>query len=536
MVSKFKEFFKDIIYVSKLTGTKNKKIRIALSVFFLFAAFGSDLIIIVTIASLFQSEIGNSNFIVTFLLDNLYLLPVVVVARFIFSYLDVLNSFKLKFDVEQNLRIYLLKEVFNKGNYSTGDAFHFMNSFALSVGAFYQSLTGFISSMIQLSLYALYLIYTDFQTLFILIVGACILYLPTKLFTLKGRTYAHIDWEQGREYNAQLQKVLENIFLIKLLKTVSMEVTKFRDVLVEFYKAHLNSQKVGLLTTSFPQFATLLLLSTMLAFFNYAKVFTLDFIGILIRLFQEFSKVNKNIMLVSNNHVVIKKLYELTSNQTNEYKANFIIANNNEYALTLKNISFKYFNADEYIFENLNLDISKYTHNVITGPNGSGKSTLLGLSSGLLYPQKGESISYSNKFGYVGVTPLIIPGTLKENLLYGNTKIIEDHVLLDYIYKFGLFNEEKNLDLNKTVSNKTLSSGQLQKISFIRSLLGEAEILLLDESTSNLDIDSKNLIFDILSESSLTILNCTHNPDDFKNVDNHIEIKIKDEKRSIFLN
>ena len=212
MVSKFKEFFKDIIYVSKLTGTKNKKIRIALSVFFLFAAFSSDLVIIVTIASLFQSEIGNSNFIVTFLLDNLYLLPVVVVARFIFSYLDVLNSFKLKFDVEQNLRIYLLKEVFNKGNYSTGDAFHFMNSFALSVGAFYQSLTGFISSMIQLSLYALYLIYTDFQTLFILILGAGILYLPTKLFTLKGRTYAHIDWEQGREYNAQLQKVLENIF------------------------------------------------------------------------------------------------------------------------------------------------------------------------------------------------------------------------------------------------------------------------------------------------------------------------------------
>lgn len=533
MIKKFKDFIEDIIFVSKLTGTKNKKLRIALSVFFLFAAFGSDLIIIITIASLFQTDIGNSNFIIDFLKSNLYLLPLVVVSRFVFSYLDVMNSFKLKFDVEENLRIYLLREVFNKGNYSTGDAFHFMNSFALSVGAFYQSLTGLISSMIQLSLYAIYLIYSDFQTLFILLLGAAILYLPTKFFTKKGRSYAHIDWEQGREYNAQLQKVLENIFLIKLLKTVENEVEKFRNVLVTYYQAHLNSQKVGTLTSSFPQFATLLLLSVLLAFFNYAKILTLDFIGILIRLFQEFSKVNKNIMLVSNNHVVIKKLYELTNNQTNEYKLNFITSSENEYAVSLSDVSFKYFNAEDYIFENLNLNIKKYTHNVITGPNGSGKSTLLGLTSGLLYPQKGKTVSYSNKFGYVGVTPLIVPGTLRENLIYGNTKNISDNKLKNYINDFGLFNEERNLDLDKIISNKTLSSGQLQKISFIRSLLGEAEILLLDESTSNLDVKSKHLIFDILSKSSLTILNCTHNPDDFLNIDNHIEIKIQDEKRII---
>jgi ABC-type bacteriocin/lantibiotic exporter with double-glycine peptidase domain len=89
------------------------------------------------------------------------------------------------------------------------------------------------------------------------------------------------------------------------------------------------------------------------------------------------------------------------------------------------------------------------------------------------------------------------------------------------------------MDLEKHISNKTLSSGQLQKISFIRSLLGDVEILLLDESTSNLDINSKNLIFDILSKSSLTILNATHNADDFRTVDNHIKIKIKDDKRLI---
>ena len=89
------------------------------------------------------------------------------------------------------------------------------------------------------------------------------------------------------------------------------------------------------------------------------------------------------------------------------------------------------------------------------------------------------------------------------------------------------------MDLNKKISIKTLSSGQLQKISFIRSLLGDVEILLLDESTSNLDTSSKDLIFDILADSKLTILNSTHNSKDFKTIDNFLNIEIENDKRII---
>ena len=64
--------------------------------------------------------------------------------------------------------------------------------------------------------------------------------------------------------------------------------------------------------------------------------------------------------------------------------------------------------------------------------------------------------------------------------------------------EFKLFNEEENFDLEKEIIYKSLSSGQMQKISFIRSLLSDAEVLLLDESTSNLDQDTKKLIFEIL--------------------------------------
>ena len=81
-------------------------------------------------------------------------------------------------------------------------------------------------------------------------------------------------------------------------------------------------------------------------------------------------------MLVSNNHVVIKKLYEITENSTNDFKGNFSVNTKNESAISIKNLSFKYYNAENYIFEDLSLEIKKNTHNVITGPNGSGKSNV----------------------------------------------------------------------------------------------------------------------------------------------------------------
>ena len=63
----------------------------------------------------------------------------------------------------------------------------------------------------------------------------------------------------------------------------------------------------------------------------------------------------------------------------------------------------------------------------------------------------------------------------------------------------------------------------MQQVSFIRSFLSEVEILLLDEATSNLDTVSKKLIFDILQEEKITIINSTHNKSEF---DYDFELKI----------
>jgi len=102
------------------------------------------------------------------------------------------------------------------------------------------------------------------------------------------------------------------------------------------------------------------------------------------------------------------------------------------------------------------------------------------------------------------------------------------------VNNFNLFNHKLNIDtLNKSIDNKSLSSGQMQKIAFIRALLKKPDILLLDESTSNLDVTSKNLIFDILQSQNLTIINSTHDPESFNNVYKKLRISINDEFNTI---
>ena len=90
--------------------------------------------------------------------------------------------------------------------------------------------------------------------------------------------------------------------------------------------------------------------------------------------------------------------------------------------------------------------------------------------------------------------------------------------------------DEGNYDLDLAISNRTLSSGQMQKISFIRSLLSNTELLLLDESTSNLDSQTRDLIFNILKSKNITIINSTHNHEEF-DYDHHIKIEYFEDSR-----
>ncbi len=535
-----KKIYADVIYVSKITGTNNKKLIIIVAVILSQLTAASDIALILFFSSLITGSFNDNNLftpIVEIVLNFKIILPAIVILRFLFIYLQSITLKNLELNIQENLKVYLLTEVFEKRNYSVADAYFFINVLAGHVSFFYSNLASFLNSTLQIVAYTIYLVIADSRTIMTFLVGALIIFFPTKFLIKKAREFMHNSYVYSQQTNFEIQRIVENMFLIKILKKDNDEISKFRKTVQNYSKNELNNHKYGAINSFLPSFITMFVFSVLLIFSNLSKNITLDFIGVTLRLFQSIGTFNGSMNKIINSHVHIEKFYELDTNKLLIDKENFkSIEDESTNVIELSGVSFKYFNSDEYIFKDLNIKIPRNTHTILTGPNGSGKSTLLGLMSGVLYSEKGIIKTHKKNFGYIGATPLIFTGTLRENILYGNKKKIRDEEIITFMKEFELFNEENRYSLDYKVDNKSLSSGQMQKISFIRALLSDVEILLLDESTANLDEKTRNLIFEILEAQKITIINSTHDPENFKNVDHHLKINIENDIREVSLN
>ena len=524
---KLKIFYSDLRKVSNLTQTKGKKLKLIILGFFVNIVAALDILIILYFSSFFSLDFELKNVLLNSLISNSFLLPIFVIFRFLFIYLERILITNLQYSIENNLRLYLINEVFRRGNISTGDAFYYTTTIAGQVANFYSTLAALTGSLFQILFFSVYLISSNFTLILIFVLGSVVLIIPTLFLTKKGRSFAHITYTLGGKISGLLEKIIDNFFLIKILNMSHKEIAYYQENLKNYFKSRLNEVKMGTLNAILPNFITMFILSILLVWFNLKKFITIDFIGILLRLFQSLGAMNKNIHAVSAFHVYLEKLYEIEQNKEMIHPENFLLESNldNKIAIKLENVSFKYLGSEQYLFENLDLVFYRNKHTLITGFNGSGKSTLLGLSTGIFYPDKGKVKTFSDKIGYVSANPMILNSTLRENLTYGNNSDEKsDNLMMKYLKDFKVFEDTETIELSKKINNKSLSMGQMQKISFIRALLSGLDILILDESTSNLDTDSKEIIYNILKKESITIINSTHNPEDFIDFDYHITI------------
>ena len=535
-MTKFRIIIQDIVFVSRLTNVSKKKLRIFLSVLLANLTVLFDILVILVFAFLLGDSNSEVNSFIKFFIDNLFLLPVLVIFRFLFIYIERVNIQSLQLKVEENLRSHLMKEIFDKNNYSVADAYFYVNELSRNVSYFYGSITSSINYFVQIVVYTAYLLFTSFNVVVYFFIGAVLLFFPTRYFLVKGRGYIHEAYENEHKTLENIQKVLENIYLIKILSTTAREIENFEGTLRKYYSSVLNNFKFGAINNITPNFVTVLLMAVLFAFFDFVKFITLEFIGVMLRLFQTLGNFNNTLNMVINSHVHLEKLNQLEKNKVRKSE-NVILyhpEDQSDIAVSLKGVSFKYFGSSSYIFDKLDLEIERNKHTLIVGDNGSGKSTLLGLISGILIPEQGSIKVSTLKYAYVGATPLIIKGTLRENLLYGNGERVNDDSIMDLISSYRLLNNNTDLNLDENISNKSLSSGQMQKVSFIRAMLSKPEILILDESTSNLDIESKNIIKHHLKNSELTIINSTHNADEVE-YDNKFYIEVNEDSRNIRL-
>lgn len=190
--------------------------------------------------------------------------------------------------------------------------------------------------------------------------GIVILFYPVRYLIKKARKYMHEIYALSKHSNEEIQRIVDNMFLIKLLKKEEEELGKFSTTLEKQNDSSYKNIKWTSINGYLPSFSTMLILSILIGIGDLAKSLTLDFIGVTLKLFQVLGTVSDSVNKIVNSHVHLSKLTEVVKNRNIVKSDNFIMNIENEnLAVKFENVDFKYFNSDVYIFENLSFEINK---------------------------------------------------------------------------------------------------------------------------------------------------------------------------------
>ena len=198
--------------------------------------------------------------------------------------------------------------------------------------------------------------------------------------------------------------------------------------------------------------------------------------------------------------------------------------------LTLKNIS-KHFNIEKKIkvLKNLSYNFDKGKTYSLMGPSGSGKSTLLNLISLIDRPTLGSIKFNNNSVNFTDNKKNDIFRSEKIGIVYQQNNLLPDFTALENVYLANLsINNDKDVALAKAkdllkkigLSNRLnhfpsqLSGGECQRVAIARAIINDPEIILADEPTGSLDLNTAKEIFQLLNnqkKSNRLIIFATHN-------------------------
>ncbi len=178
-------------------------------------------------------------------------------------------------------------------------------------------------------------------------------------------------------------------------------------------------------------------------------------------------------------------------------------------------VSFAYPNGKDVLRHN-SFRMEKGKTYALVGPTGGGKTTTASVLARLYDPTEGVVLldgkdirtytpaERAQKIGFILQDPILFTGTVRENILYGNSAYSEytNEQLAAVLHESGLetllTRFDQGLDTQVTLAGDGISLGQKQLIAFIRAVLRNPDLLILDEATANIDTVTEKMLEDIL--------------------------------------
>lgn len=262
--------------------------------------------------------------------------------------------------------------------------------------------------------------------------------------------------------------------------------------------------------------------SSDLSYENLAIIITFLFVMI-----APLSSATTAIGTIASATAAIRRLHPLISSQSDKHIIKDLHLDKTSFSnvsLSFDGVSVRYSEDSLLALKDLTFQTPSRGLVAIVGPSGIGKTTIALSTIGLLSPEKGvirlNSTDINDLEGSY-IREHLVTLVLQNAPLYGKNvresitlgKNISDEKVLEWMRKLNLeqFLDNLPLGLDSEISDviSEASAGQIQRLSFIRGILRDTPILILDEPTSNLDDDSEGLVCEViheLSESKLVIV------------------------------
>tara|TARA_X000000368_G_C23044566_1_gene718558 strand:- start:738 stop:2426 length:1689 start_codon:yes stop_codon:yes gene_type:complete len=413
----------------------------------------------------------------------------------------------------------------------SGTYFTFLSSDILQIGSvvykFLVTLQPFVLLTIYLIVMASVSPYLTFASIFFFVIVSIL------ITGILGRRLKNAQKELAEilvTLNAELNETFGNFKNILSSGIVESQLERMRASYIKFLKSRYKYSfnfTFGLPVNNFINSFSIAMLIILGAYIFRSQdeswtVLLIPFLLLLFKVLPTISQINNARNLIEANYVYnerIQRFLDLEEEPIDKNQIEFKKLNND---IAFNNVNFSYKDKTPVI-NNISFEIKKNKTTALLGESGSGKSTIVDLILKIYKPDNGNiliddtdllninSNSLRQNISYVSQDALFFNRTIEENIKLFNTEI-SDKNIQNSMRILNLENVIPEIKSTLGQGGINLSSGQKQKLNFIRSYLKPSELLILDEPTSNLDFDSEDTLKKYIEEvkNDQTILLITH--------------------------
>ena len=379
-----------------------------------------------------------------------------------------------------------------------------------------------------------------------------IIIVSTIVTMIFGR-YSYKIYKKLQDVESVITKFFnEKISAIKLIKGFGTEEVEYKNGIIYSdlkFKAQNNRVLYDTLWSGYQSFITMVVKGVVLIMgaklINEGKLEVGSFVtffmlsGSFPGQVQSFFYNGLNLVRITGQTKVVASINDETLEELSSEKTSTdVIGSSN---IQFQDVSFSYHNKE--ILKHLNFDIVNGNSMAIVGPSGAGKTTILKLIKRFYEPSEGELLlnnessknyhlgEWRSNIGYVIQDAPLLPGSIKDNILYGSKVEIQDSDIEEVLKLVNLYDEimelEHGVDTYVGDIGDRLSAGQKQRIAIARAMISNPEVLIMDEATASLDtVNESEVMKNILERrQGKTTVIVAHKINTIKSVDNIIVMK-----------